>query len=71
MNKLIQQVASPEVLNNSWKRFKNDMAVWSENISRREMEKNIVFHLTTLANDLKTGTYQPSNVRFSTVSKAD
>ncbi|KPA09633.1 reverse transcriptase family protein, partial [Candidatus Magnetomorum sp. HK-1] len=71
MGKLMQQIASPEVLNDSWKRHRNDRAVWSENMSRREMEKDIVFHLTTLANELKSGSYKPSNVRFSTVSKAD
>ena len=71
MSQLLKKAASPEVLNDSWKRLKNDKAMWSENISRKEMEKNIVFHLTKLADDLRSGSYKPSNVRFSTITKAN
>jgi len=70
-NKLINEVASPRVLNDSWKRLKNDMAIWSEGISKKDMQKDIVYHLTQLAEDLKSGTYKPSNVRYTTISKAD
>jgi len=71
MSKLIHEVASPKVLNDSWKRLKNDMAMWSEGISKQDMKKDIVYHLTQLADDLKTGKYKPSNVRYATVAKAD
>jgi retron-type reverse transcriptase len=70
MSQLLKKAASPEVLNHSWKSLKNDRAMWSESISRKEMEKNIVLHLTTLADDLRNGSYKPSNVRFSTITKA-
>jgi len=71
MSSLLKEAASPEILNSSWKKLKNDMAIWSENISKKDMERNIVYHFTKLADEMKSGKYKPSNVRFSSVLKAN
>lgn len=71
MGDLLKKAASPEVLNASWKRLKNDKTVWSEGISKKEMERNFVFHITQLANELAAGKYRPSQVRMFPVLKGD
>ncbi|MBT6339966.1 MAG: Retron-type reverse transcriptase [Desulfobacula sp.] len=71
MSGLLEQAASPEVLNSSWKYLRNDKAVWGTGISRKEMEKDFVFHIIKLADDLKTGQYKPDPVRFFPISKGD
>ncbi|MDD4273324.1 MAG: reverse transcriptase domain-containing protein [Desulfobacter postgatei] len=71
MGDLLKKAASPEVLNASWKRLKSDNTVWAEGISKKEMEKNFVFHITQLANELAAGKYRPSQVRIFSVLKGD
>ena len=71
MGDLLKQAASPEVLNTSWKRLKNENTMWAEGISKKEMEKDFVFHITRLANELAAGKYRPSQVRMFSVLKGD
>ena len=71
MSRLLEKAASPEILNAAWKRFRNDKAVWTTGLSRKEMESNFVFHLVKLANELRTGAYVPDPVRFFPVNKGD
>lgn len=71
MSELLEKAASPEILNAAWKRFRNDKAVWTSGLSRKEMESNLVYHLLKLANELRTGAYMPDPVRFFPVSKGD
>ena len=71
MSELLEKAASHEVLNATWKRFRNDKAIWTTGLSRREMESNLVYHLVKLSNELRTGAYIPDPVRFFPVNKGD
>jgi RNA-directed DNA polymerase len=71
MGKLLQQAASPENLNQAWRKFRNDKAFWAEGISRADMEPHFVYHMTKLSNELASGTYNPGSVRIFPVAKAD
>ena len=71
MAKLLAKAASPEILNAAWKRLHNDKAVWSNKMSRREMEKNLVYHMLKLSDELRTGKYRSDPVRFFPVSKGN
>ena len=71
MSNLLEKAASPEILNAAWKRFRNDKAIWTTGLSRRNMESNLVYHLTKLANELRTGVYIPDPVRFFPVNKGN
>jgi len=69
MSSLLEQASSYEILNFAWKKLKNDKAIWSQNLSRQDMEKDFVFHILKLSEDLRKGTYQPDPVRFFPVTK--
>ncbi len=71
MGNLLRQAASPENLNLAWKKLKNDKTVWDHGISKTEMEKNFVLHITRLAEELASGTYRPAQVRHFPVLKGD
>lgn len=71
MGELLKKAASPEVLNQAWKKLKKDKAMWSQGISRPEMEQNFVYHLTKLSNELSSNKYRPAEVRMFPVAKAD
>jgi group II intron reverse transcriptase/maturase len=68
---LLKKASSPEVLNHAWKKVQNDKAIWQPGISRWEMEKDFVYHITKLGNDIRNGTYQADPVRFFPVNKGD
>ena len=71
MGHLLKKAASPEVLNQAWKRLKSDKSIWDHGISRYEMEKNFVLHITRLAKELEAGKYNPAQVRIFPVLKGD
>ncbi|KPA15875.1 Retron-type reverse transcriptase [Candidatus Magnetomorum sp. HK-1] len=68
---ILEKASSPEVLNHSWKKLHNDKTIWQQGISRWEMEKNFVYHITKLGKEIREGTYQPDPVRFFPVNKGD
>ena len=71
MGNLLKKVVSPQVLNEAWKRLKNDPSIWDMGISKKEMEKNFVFHITQFAKELESGEYRPAQVRMFPVLKGD
>lgn len=71
MGSLLEKAASPEVLNQAWRKLRNDKAVWDQGVSRSEMEPHFVYHMTKLSNDLASGNYNPGSVRIFPVAKAD
>ena len=71
MSAILKQAASPQVLNQAWRKLHNDKAVWKPGLQRSEMERNLVFHILTLAEELKTGVYRPEPTRFFPVSKGN
>jgi len=71
MSTILSQVASPTNLNAAWRRLRTDKAYWRPSISRSEMERNLLLHLLTLAQELETGTFRPDQVRFFPVAKGD
>jgi len=71
MSELLKKAASPKIINDAWKRFQSDKAVWQQGLSRREMESNFVYHFLKLAAELRTGDYMPDPVRFFPANKGD
>ena len=69
MAQLLEKAASPDVINDAWKRFSRDKAVWQAGLCRNDMMSNIAFHLLKLSDDLRTGIYMPDTVRFFPVNK--
>jgi len=68
---LLTKASSPEVINNAWKRFRRDNAIWRPGISKKEMETDIVFHMLKLAEELRSKQYSSDLVRFFPVNKGD
>lgn len=71
MSKLIEKAASPEVMNAAWKRCSNNNTIWTNGVSRKQMESNQVYYLLKLADELRTGVYKPDPVRFFPVNKGN
>jgi group II intron reverse transcriptase/maturase len=71
MGDLLKKAASPGVLNAAWKRLNDDKAVWGPGVSRADMEKDVVFHMTKLAGELASGAYEPSLTRQFPAQKGD
>ncbi len=71
MGTLLDQALSAKVMNAAWKSLADDRAVWVPGLSRTDMERDLVLHLTQLADELRTGRYRPHPVRLFPVAKAD
>jgi len=71
MSLILEKAASPEVLNIAWKRISNDKVDWKPGLSKWEMERNLIYHISELADDLRSGKYKPDPVKFFPVNKGD
>lgn len=71
MAHLLEKAASPEVLNEAWKRFRNDKAIWEPGLPRKKMEWNLGYHLLKLSDELRTDSYIPNPVRMFPVNKGN
>lgn len=71
MGNMLEKAASPKVINDSFKHFRRDKAIWEPGLSRKEMEWNLGYHLLKLAEDLRTNRYTPDPVRLFPVNKGD
>ncbi len=71
MGKLLSRAVSPEIMNVAWKRLRGDNAVWRSGVSRSGMERDLVYHLLKLSDELRSGDYLPDPVRFFPVNKGD
>ena len=45
MSDLLVQAMSPEILNTSWRRLRNEHTPWSLNVSRDDLQKDLLKHL--------------------------
>ena len=68
---LLTKAASPDILNSAWKRSSRDKALWRPGLPRREMERDMAYHLVAMAEQLRDGSYTPDPVRYFSVSKGD
>lgn len=71
MAELLDRALSPAALNVAWKRLQSDKTVWRPGLPRWEMEKDLVFHLLELVDDLRSGRYRPAPLRQFTIEKGD
>lgn len=71
MAELLDRALSPAALNAAWRRLQSDKTVWRPGLPRWEMEKNQVFHLLELVDDLRSGRYRPAPLRQFTIEKGD
>lgn len=71
MGELLERALSPEVMNLAWRCLRSDKAVWEPDLSRAEMEPNLVLHLLRLIEEVREGRYRPAPLRQFTVPKGD
>ncbi len=71
MGKILEKALTPDSLNQAWRKLRRDHAEWLPGLSREEMEWNFVFHVMTLVEELRRGTYRPERIRQFTVAKPD
>lgn len=71
MSRILEEAASPKILNTAWRCLKNDKAIWAPGIPKKDMERNIVYHMNRLSEELRTGQYNPDVARFFAIEKGD
>lgn len=71
MGKLLEKAMSPTLLDSAWRRLSTDKAIWAPSTSRAEMERNLVYHVLTLREEVLAGGYRPESLRHFTIAKAD
>jgi group II intron reverse transcriptase/maturase len=71
MGELLDQALSPETLNLAWKRLRLEKTVWMPGLPRWDMERDLVLHLLSLVEELKSGRYRPAPLRQFTIAKGD
>jgi RNA-directed DNA polymerase len=60
---LLEKVITPHNMNKAWRRFDTDKATWKPGVRKVSIERDMTYHLMTLANEMQQGTYRPENVR--------
>jgi group II intron reverse transcriptase/maturase len=67
----IQQATSPKILNSVWRYYQNDRAQWLPGVSKQSIEKDALYYLMQLAEELLSGSYQPARLRRFTLTKGN
>lgn len=71
MGRLMNEICSPENLEQAWKRCRNDRAHWLPGVPRRDVENELYTDLLRLGNELRKGRYHPAPLRRFTIAKGD
>lgn len=71
MGELLEQALLPENLNRAWKRLRGERTKWLPTVARWDIENDLVYHLLTLADDIRSGRYRPAPLRQFTIEKGD
>jgi group II intron reverse transcriptase/maturase len=66
---LLEQAMSPDILNSSWKRLHNEHTPWSLNVSRDDLQKNLLKHLLACREQVLSGNYKPLPLRQFALTK--
>lgn len=62
---------SAEVLNQSWRRLRNEHTPWSQTVSREQLQKNLLQYVLNCREDVLSGHYKPLSLRQFPMQKAD
>jgi len=68
---LLEQAMTPEVINCAWRRLRNEHTPWSEQISRDELQWDLMRHILELRETVLTGKYRPAPLRRFPMRKPD
>ncbi len=63
MSSLLERAMSPEVLNASWRRLKNEHTPWSPTLSRDVMQRDLLKHLLACREQVLSVDYRPLPLR--------
>ena len=55
MTDLFTQALSPQVINAAWKHLRTEKTVWRPGLNRWDMENDLVLHILTLVDELRSG----------------
>ena len=66
---LLEQAMSPDTLNNCWKRLHNEHTPWSLNVSRDDLQRNLLKHLLGCRELVLSGNYKPLPLRQFALTK--
>lgn len=69
MGALLEQVLSPPVLDQAWRRLRRDRTHWDLGMPRSEMEPHLLQHVLALVEEVRQGRYRPAGLRRFTVRK--
>ena len=68
---LLEQAMTPEAINTAWRRLRNEHTPWSEQVTRDELQWDLMRHILELREAVLTGKYQPSPIRRFPMRKPD
>lgn len=69
--KVLQQAASPAVLNHAWRLLRKDPGCWVRGLPVDDMQRNLIHHVGELSRELLAGRYRPQPMRCYEIPKAD
>lgn len=67
----IQQAISPDVLNLSWRRLKNEHTPWSPTVNRDQLQGNLLKYILESRELVLSGRYKPQSLRQFPLRKPD
>jgi group II intron reverse transcriptase/maturase len=68
---LLEQALSPEVLDSSWRRLRNEHTPWSIDINREQLQQHLLLHILETRNAVLENRYRPQPLRQFPMSKAN
>ena len=71
MSDLLEQAMSPDNLNVSWRRLKNEHTPWSLSVSRDDLQRNLLKYLLECRQQVLSGDYKPLPLRQFPLRKPD
>lgn len=70
-DRLLASAMSAKVLDQAWRRLRNQHTPWSIDIDRDALEQHLLQHLLEFRQDMLTGAYRPQPLRQFTLRKPD
>lgn len=70
-DELLEQVLHPDVLDEAWRRVRNEHTPWSKAVDRDQLERHLLRHVLRLVEDVRANRFRPEPLRQFTVPKTD
>lgn len=70
-DELLEQVLQPDVLDEAWRRVRNEHTPWSKGVDRDQLEQHLLLHVLSLVDDLRGNRFRPEPLRQFTIPKTD